>query len=59
MENLKTIFISIILFAFIYLFGCFYSATFDISKWTESVRFVVVLFGAFAFIITGIVIKIK
>jgi len=37
-------------FLFSYLYGSFYTLTFDISNWTELVRLAVVLFGAVAFI---------
>jgi hypothetical protein len=44
---LLTAFLGIITFGFIYLLGAFYSASFDISKWTYDARFAISLIGGF------------
>jgi len=43
----KTAFLGIITFGFIYLLGAFYSASFDISKWTYDARFAISSIGGF------------
>lgn len=41
----KTISIGALVFAFFYLLGAFYNASFDISIWNPSSRFAISLFG--------------
>jgi len=45
----KRILIGCIGFVFIYLFGSFFNVSFDISKWGEASRFLVIV-GTLAFI---------
>lgn len=44
------IFIGSLGFLFSYLVGAFYSVTFDMSNWTEPVRFIITLQGMLLFI---------
>jgi len=48
-ELAKRILIGCIGFVFIYLFGSFFNVSFDISKWGEDSRFLVIV-GVLAFI---------
>lgn len=43
----KTISIGALVFAFFYLLGAFYNASFDISIWTPPSRFAISLFGGY------------
>jgi len=43
----KTALIVLLTFAFFYLLGAFYSASFDISKWTYDARFAISSIGGF------------
>jgi hypothetical protein len=43
----KTALIVLLTFAFFYLLGAFYSASFDISKWSIDTRFAIVFIGGF------------
>jgi hypothetical protein len=46
-ELVKRILIGCVGFGFVYLMGSFYNASFDISKWNISSRFVVAMLGGF------------
>jgi hypothetical protein len=43
----KTALIVLLTFAFFYLLGAFYSASFDISRWSIDTRFTIAFFGGF------------
>jgi uncharacterized membrane protein YqhA len=43
----------IVMFLAVYLLGAFYSISFDISKWTQMTRFLVVIFGGLISFLTS------
>lgn len=44
---IKSIFLAFLTFSLFYLIGSFFATTFDISKWSDSERFVISMFGGF------------
>jgi len=56
-STIKSVLLSVALFTTFYLLGSFYSASFDISTWTQVIRGVVSFFGGVIAIFGGIIYK--